>query len=132
MSQKIGYIFAFVCISALLIGGFGCSTLDPHQSDFSRTSLGKIEYERAFTACEKVMRSEFGQIIANKEMSVIEAKPQMYEGERPGLAQRGAQACITARAASMPGRAATMRTIDVSSPSESRVKASAAPSGVPK
>jgi len=97
MSQKIGYSFAFICILTLLIGGIGCSTLDPHQSDFSRTSLGKIEYERAFTACEKVMRSEFGQLNANQEMSVIEAKPQMYEGERPGLAKAPMRRVATLR-----------------------------------
>lgn len=97
MNQKIGYSFAFICISTLLIGGFGCSTLDPHKSDFSRTSLGKIDYERAFPACEKVMRGEFGQITANKEMSVIEAKPQLFEGERPGFGKAPMRRVATLR-----------------------------------
>jgi len=97
MSQKIGYRFAFICISTLLIGGLGCSTLDPHKSDFSRTSLGKIDYERAFPACEKVMRAEFGKIIANKEMSLIEAKPQVFEGEQAGLAKAPMRRVATLR-----------------------------------
>ncbi|GEM_PF-1891976 len=97
MSQKIGYSLAIIGISALLLGSNGCSTLDPHQSDFSRTALGKVEYERAFTACEKVMRSEFGQLNANQELSVIESKPQIYEGERPGLTKKPMRRVATLR-----------------------------------
>jgi len=98
MSQKISYSFTFIIfISALLIGGYGCSTLDPHQSDFSRTSLGKIEYERAFAACEKVMRSEFAQLNANQELSLIESKPQVYKDDRPGLAKAPMRRVATLR-----------------------------------
>jgi hypothetical protein len=97
MSQKIGNSFAIIFILTLLIGGFGCSTMDPHQSDFARTSLGKVEYERAFAVCEKVMRSEFGQLTANPELSLIESKPQMYEDERPGLAKAPMRRVATLR-----------------------------------
>jgi hypothetical protein len=97
MVRKISYRFALIGISTWMIAGVGCSTLDPHQSDFARTALGKADYERAFAACEKVMRGEFGQLNANKELSIIEAKPQEYEGKSPGLAKAPMRRVATLR-----------------------------------
>lgn len=97
MYRNISYRCAFLCISTLLVGGVGCSSLDPHQSDFSRTSLDQMEYERAFTACEKVMRSEFGYLNSNQEMALIEAKPHRYDLERPGLSETPMRRVATLR-----------------------------------
>lgn len=87
MWRHIGFRCSFLCLSTLLIGGIGCSTLDPHQSDYSRTSLGVIDYDRAFEACEKVMRSEFGSLTCNRDMMLIESKPHRYYSERSRLSE---------------------------------------------
>ncbi|MBN1846271.1 MAG: hypothetical protein JW810_11350 [Sedimentisphaerales bacterium] len=84
--KRVWAVWLNVAAGAILAGlGGGCGSLDPHESNFARTALGKASFDEAFEAGEKVMRGEFGRVVANAELAQIEAKPELFTEDSAGI-----------------------------------------------
>ena len=65
----------------------GCASDRWQDKNYSRSLLGQTDFDSAFAACEKVMRSEFGRVHIQHEYAIIRAEPALFTGEG-GLAGR--------------------------------------------
>ena len=78
--NAVGRLGLFFLIAAIL----GCNGSGPRAKDFTRTALGRSEFERAFAAGEKVMRGQFGRISGDAKTGLIESEPSYFHGEGVG------------------------------------------------
>ena len=70
----------------LMIFTLGCTADRPLTATHTRTSLGSVEFEQAFSACHSAMRAEFGRVKPDREEKIIVAEPEYFTSDKPGLA----------------------------------------------
>ncbi len=81
---RISLLLAALAMPAI-VGG--CTADRWQDKNYSRSLLGQTDFDQAFAACEKVMRSEFGRVHVQQEYATIKAEPSLFTGSG-GLAGR--------------------------------------------
>ena len=85
-----GYFQVFGLVLLILLSFIGCENLHKdRQSGFSRTNLGKMDFDRAYDICERVMRTEFGQVKLDRQKGAMHAGPIYFNNNKDTISLRG-------------------------------------------